>query len=58
MSLTADAKAALNETYKTGAYIEGYVYVDTDVQYADGSYGMAEFEMVQTDEGWFFTRIW
>lgn len=35
-----------------------YVYVDTDVQYADGSYGMAEFEMIQTDEGWFFTRIW
>ena len=29
IELTADAKAALNETYKTGAYIEGYVYVDT-----------------------------
>ncbi|MGM9557699.1 MAG: S8 family serine peptidase [Oscillospiraceae bacterium] len=29
IELTEEAKKTLNETYNTGAYIEGYVYVDT-----------------------------
>ena len=52
-----DEAEALN-SYFDGMDAQRYVYVDADVQYTDGSYGMAEFEMVQTDEGWFFARIW
>lgn len=52
-----DELAALNG-YFGDLNARRYVYADVDVTYTDGSYGMAEFEFIQTDEGWFLTTIW
>ncbi len=44
--------------YFVGLDAGQYMIVDVDVSYTDGSYGLAEFDVIQTDEGWFFVQIW
>lgn len=45
-------------SYFVGLKGKEYIVVDVDVSYTDGSYGLVEFDVIQTDEGWFFLQIW
>ena len=45
-------------SYFVGLNGSQYVVVDVDVSYTDGSYGLAEFDVIQTSDGWFFLQIW
>lgn len=45
-------------SYFVGLNGEQYMVVDVDVTYTDGSYGLAEFDVLQTGDGWFFVQIW